>query len=79
MIRFYYLPDCAPCEVTKPLAIVAAERTGRDILFINSQTRSPEDLASAGVTVAPTICNGARKIKGEQTLDRLLRFFGEGA
>ncbi|MEU9603663.1 thioredoxin domain-containing protein [Streptomyces sp. NPDC048057] len=79
MIKFYYLPDCGPCEATKPLAITAAERTGKDILFINAQTRSPEDLAAEGVTIAPTICNGQRKIKGEQSLDRLLRFFGEAA
>lgn len=79
MIRFYYLPDCDPCAATKPRAIKAAELTGHDITFINAQTRSPEDLHSEGVTIAPTICNGARKIKGAQSQERLVRFFEETA
>ncbi|MFF4927444.1 hypothetical protein ACFY2H_00770 [Streptomyces griseofuscus] len=77
MIKFYYLPNCTPCEATKPRAIEAAELTHHDILFINAQTRAPEDLASEGVTVAPTISNGIRTIKGEQTVERLVRFFQE--
>ncbi|MEU5299767.1 hypothetical protein ACH4YO_07860 [Streptomyces noursei] len=77
MIKFYYLPDCAPCEATKPRAIQAAQQAGKDILFINAQTRAPEDLHAEGVTIAPTISNGVRTIKGEQTLDRLVRFFEE--
>ncbi|MEU3690493.1 hypothetical protein [Streptomyces narbonensis] len=77
MIKFYYLPDCTPCENTKPRAILAAQQVGQDILFVNAQTRAPEDLAAEGVTIAPTICNGIRKIRGEQQLDRLVRFFEE--
>ncbi|MFD0374687.1 hypothetical protein [Streptomyces sp. NPDC127112] len=76
-ITFYYLPDCPPCEKTKPEALRAAMDTGRDILFVNARTRAPEALADLGVTSAPTICNGTRQIRGGQTYDRLTRFFEE--
>ncbi|WP_424216367.1 hypothetical protein ACN20G_29965 (plasmid) [Streptomyces sp. BI20] len=76
-IEFYYLPACPPCERTKPEALKAAEATGVDIVFINAKTRDKEALTAKGVTVAPTINNGKRLIKGEQSYDRLVRFFAE--
>ncbi|MGW5735752.1 MULTISPECIES: hypothetical protein [Streptomyces] len=77
MITFYYLPDCAPCEATKPHALKAAEETGQDILFKNARNVEPFVLKAKGITIAPTIDNGHRLIKGEQSLDRLVRFFAE--
>ncbi|MFF3673584.1 hypothetical protein ACFYYS_06280 [Streptomyces sp. NPDC002120] len=77
MITFYYLPDCAPCEATKPHALKAAEVTGKDILFKNAVTVPPNVLQAKGITIAPSIDNGERIIKGEQGFDRLVRFFEE--
>ncbi|MFD8142595.1 hypothetical protein [Streptomyces sp. NPDC059708] len=79
VITFFYLPDCPPCEKTKPLALKAAEATDRNILFVNARTVDPGVLKAKGVTIAPAIDNGERVIKGEQSYDRLVRFFREPA
>ncbi|MCM1967237.1 hypothetical protein [Streptomyces sp. G1] len=71
------LPDCEPCEKTKPLALKAAEATDRAIRFINARTVDPNILTAKGIKVAPAIDNGSRVIKGEQTYGRLVRFFEE--